>query len=218
MEPEYITYKRFNDIALAGELADLFERNDIKYFMVEEVQSFNPTFSYSELKEYTIKIKGEEFEKGNQLLKTIADDDINIIDKDYYLLSFSNNQLIDVITKEDEWNAFDVQLSRKLLVEKGITISDDEISGIRKKRIEELKTPESSQKAWIIIGYLFAICGGILGFFIGWHLSTYKKTLPNGEIVFGYTEHDRKQGKRIFYLSFLGLIITFAYKITTVIS
>jgi len=213
MDPEFITYKKFNDIALANELAELLDANNVKYFLEEEAPSFDPSFSYAHTKEYVVKVMPDDFERVNEVVKENAEENIGEVESDYYLLSFTNQELMDVITKADEWNAFDVQLARKLLAERGNAISDDEIEEIEKKRIEELKVTEPSQSSWIIWGYAFAFGGGILGFFIGWHLWTYKKTLPNGEMLYGYSENDRGQGKIIFYLSFVGLAIAFIYKL-----
>jgi len=213
MEPEFITYKKFNDIALANELAKLLDANNIKYFLEEEAPSFDPSFSYAHTKEYVVKVMPGDFEQINKLVKENAEENIGEVESDYYLLSFTNQELKDVITKADEWNAFDVQLARKLLAERGFAISDDEIEIIEQKRIEELKANEPSQWSWIIWGYAFAAAGGILGFFIGWHLWTHKKTLPTGEMVYSYSEHDRGQGRYIFYLSFVGLAIAFMYKL-----
>jgi hypothetical protein len=211
MEPEFITYKKFNDVALANELAELLDSNDVKYFLEEEAPSFDPSFSYAHTKEYVVKVMPDDFEQVNELVKENANESIGDVESDYYLLSFTNQELMDVIAKADEWNAFDVQVARKLLAERGNVISDDEIEEIEEKRIEELKITEPSQWSWIIWGYGFASGGGVLGFFIGWHLWTYKKTLPNGEMVYSYSEHDRQQGKYIFYLSFVGLAIALVY-------
>lgn len=218
MEPEFITYKKFNDVALANDLAELLEANNVKYFLDEEAPNFNPAFSYAEGKEYVVKIIPEDFEQVNELLKQDADESIGEVESDYYLLSFTSQELMDVITKADEWNPFDVQLARKLLAERGNAISDDEIEEIEEKRIEELKTTEPSQWWWIVWGYAFASGGGVLGFFIGWHIWTHKKTLPNGEMVYSYSENDRQQGKYIFYLSFVGLTVVFVYKLLPLFS
>ncbi|WP_394772469.1 hypothetical protein [Mucilaginibacter sp.] len=213
IEPEFITYKKFNDVVLANELAELLDANDVKYFLEEEAPSFDPSFSYAHTKEYTVKVMPGDFEQVNELVKENAEENIREVESDYYLLSFTNQELMDVITKADEWNAFDVQLARKLLAERGNAISDDEIEVIEEKRIEELKVNEPSQAGWIVVGYVFAVVGGILGFFIGWHLWTYKKTLPNGEMIYAYSESNKRQGKIIFYLSFVGLAVAFVYKL-----
>jgi hypothetical protein len=213
MEPKFITYKRFNDIALADELTELLEENNIRYFLEEEAQGFNPTFSYTDTKEYVVKIMPDDFEQVNELLKDDANENTAEVETDYYLLNFTNEELMELITKADEWNAYDVQLARKLLAERGNALSDEKIAEIEETRIAELKATEPSQSSWIVWGYGLAFGGGVLGFFIGWHLWTYRKTLPNGEQVYGYSESDRQNGKIIFYLSFVGLAIAFTYKL-----
>jgi hypothetical protein len=212
MEPEFITYQKFNDVALANELAELLENHNVKYFLEEESQSFDPTFSYANSREYVVKVQPSDFEQVNVLLKNTANDTLGEVESDYYLLSFNNNELMEILAKADEWNAFDVQLARKLLAERGHAISDKEIANLEEDRIAALKTTEPSQGWWIFVGYVFAAAAGVLGFFIGWHLWTYKKTLPNGEMIYSYSEKDRKQGMIIFYLSFIGLAIAFGYK------
>ncbi|WP_428330454.1 hypothetical protein [Mucilaginibacter sp.] len=214
MKPEFITYKKFNDIALANQLSELLEKHNVAFFVEEEALSFDPTFAYNDTRQYAVKISSNDFETVNELLLHEANEDITEADKDYYLFSFTDSELLDVITKADEWNAYDVQLARKLLAARGKTISDEELNAIEEKRIEELKEPEASQSTWIIIGYIFALGGGILGCFIGWHLWSYKKTLPNGERLFNYSEKDRNQGKIIFYLSLVCFALWLVYKFT----
>jgi hypothetical protein len=217
MEPEFITYQKFSDIALANAMAEQLDNHHIQYLIAEESFSFDPAFRMNNaLKEYAVKIKNTDFEKANQILKDDESADVTEIDADYYLYAFTNDELMEVITKADEWSAFDNVLALKLLAERGISISEKEIAEINKKRIEELRAPEAPQTFYIVIGYLAALLGGILGIFIGWHLSTYKKTLPNGDRVYDYNENDRKHGKRIFYLSVIIFIIAIIYKIAPV--
>jgi hypothetical protein len=214
MEPEFITYQKFNDPAFANDLAGLLEEHGIEYTVEEQSTGFDPSLVMSNAPvDYAVKIKSEDFEKVNQLLKESETRDVEAIGKDYYLFTFTDDELLEVVTKADEWSAFDVVLARKLLAERGKSISDEEISKIHEHRIEALKEPEPPQTLWIVVGYILAFGGGVLGFFIGWHLSTYKKTLPDGERVYGYTENDRKHGRRILYLSFIGLAIALAIRL-----
>ena len=215
MEPEFITYQKFNDLALANELAALLEQHNINYLVEEDSLTFNPSFALNDelSKNYAVKINANDFEQVNELLKQQASENIGEVEKDYYLFNFTDDELKDVVVKADEWSPFDVQLARKLLSERGKAVSDSEIADLEEKRIEELKEPEPSQTWWIFVGYVFALAAGVLGFFIGWHLWSYKKTLPNGERVYMYSESDRRQGKFIFYLSFVALAFAFAYRL-----
>lgn len=212
MELEFVTYQRFNDVEFANLLTALLEENDIPFIMNEEGPVFDPSFSFREdTSHYAVKIRSEDFDRVNQLLVQ-NEAEAQVIDEDYYLFDFSDEELKEVLEKADEWSAFDIALSRKILAERGRPISDNELHNLKNKRLEELKAPEKSQKIWIIIGYICAFMGGVLGLFIGWHLFTHKKTLPNGEKVYGYTEQDRKQGKTIFYISILFTIIDIVLK------
>jgi hypothetical protein len=228
MEPEFITYQKFNDLALANELAALLEQHNINYLVDEDSLTFNPSFALNDelSKNYAVKINANDFEQVNELLKQQASENIGEVEKDYYLFSFTDDELKDVVVKADEWNAFDVQLARKLLSERGKAVSDSEIADLEEKRIEALKEPEPSQLTWVILGYIIAIASlvmpffiSIIGLFIGWHLSSYKKTLPNGERVYAYNEADRKHGKRIFYIGIIvflfGLIWFFINNVST---
>ena len=216
MEPKFITYQKFNDIALANELAELLEGHGISHRVEEDSLTFNPSFNLNDelSKEYAVKISADDFEQVNELLKQDASEYIDDVEKDYYLFDFSDDELKDVVAKADEWSAFDVQLARKLLADKGKAITDAELESLEEKRIEELKVTEPSQTGWIVIGYIFSLLGGILGVFIGWYLKSSKKTLPNGERVYEYSERDRWHGKVIFFISILALILSVIYRVT----
>ena len=209
MEPEYITYQRFDAIALAEVLTDLLDENLIPYTVEEESFNFDPSLVLSNAKkEYAVKIKGEDFELVTELLENRETQNIDGVEEDYYLFSFTDEELIEVVTKSDEWSPFDEVLARKILADRGKAISDEAIEKIHEERIEALRQPDPPQTQWITIGYVMALLGGVLGIFIGWHIYTFKKTLPDGERVYGYTEHDRKQGKIIMWLS--GIIFALA--------
>jgi len=215
MEPDFITYQRFNDIALPNNLADILQRHSITYTIEEESLTFNPTFVLNNelANEYAVKIKSEDFEQVNQLLVEEETTNIDEVEADYYLFKFTNDELIDLITKADEWSAFDYLLAQKILTERGITINDKYLAELKEKRIEELKEPETPQTIWIVVGYMAAFLGGILGIFIGWHLLSSKKTLPNGEKVYDYNDRDRKHGRNIFYLSIIIFAIAVVIKV-----
>lgn len=207
MKEEFITFEKFSDQNSAKELGKLIAEQNIEFLLENNSFNFDPSFANNGFgKEYCIKLKKSDFEKANKVLADKSETEINDIDKDYYLLGFSEDELIEVISKNDEWNKFDVSLAKKLLKEKGKEITPERIEVIRQQRILELSKPEEDQKVYIILGYLSAFLGGLLGIFIGWHLLTYKKTLPNGSRIYAYSENDRKQGNRILIIGGIFLV------------
>jgi hypothetical protein len=213
MKEEFITFQKFNDQNSASELGDFFKEKKLEYVLEDNSLSFDPTFANNGFgKEFCIKLKQSDFEKANALLIEKAEGESIEIEKDYYLLSFTDKELLELIAASDEWSQFDVTLAKRLLKERGKEITPDEIEKIKSKRIEELSKPEEGQTTYIIIGYITAVLGGFLGMFIGWHLVTYKKTLPNGDRIYAYSGNDRKQGNRILIISVVFFVIWLFYR------
>ena len=214
MKEEFLIFQKFNTESQAEDFGSLLNVNRIE-FLIENISiNFDPILSNNEFgKEYCVKIKKDDFEKANDILREKAKTEINEVQDDYYLLSFTDEELIDVIEKSDEWNKFDVELAQKLLKERGNEITTEQISELKKQRIIELSKPEEGQNVYIIIGYVCALLGGLLGIFIGWHLTTYKKTLPNGNRIYAYSENDRKQGNRILILGIVCIVFWILYGI-----
>jgi hypothetical protein len=215
MSVNFLTFQQFNDFALAENLVDLLIENKIDYGVEEETVTINPlTAINNELtKVYRVRINADDFIRVNQLLKERNNQYVNDVEKDYYLFDFTNDELTEILEKEDEWSSFDHELAKKILTERGVDIDIVKLSCLSESRLNELRQPEKQQTTWRYLGYFFAVMGGVLGIFIGWHLSTHKKTLPNGERIYAYTESDRKQGKIILYLAifflFLSIILRF---------
>lgn len=197
---ELLTFQRFTKKERAEELIALLAKNDLVSVLEDNTSSLGDSFGTSYDAEFAVKLRAEDFEKANQVLIEDTVSDLDAIDKDYYLFSFSDVELRDVVAHRDEWNAFDFLLAQKLLKDRGHEIDQDELDQLKRERLAELSKPEPRQTGAIIAGYVMAFLGGLLGIVIGWYLSTYKRTLPNGDRVYHYGEDDRKHGKRILYL------------------
>lgn len=203
MTEQYSIFRTFSNFALATELRNTLENNNIETIIDDNSSPVDVTFSVgaSAQDKIEIRIKESDFEKAESILEIAAEEKLNDIDPNYYLFEFTNEELYDILLKSDEWNKFDYTLAQKILKERGKNIDKALIDTLKKQRLEELAKPEENQKPWIIGGYLFALLGGFLGIIIGYFLWTSKKTLPNGQKVFSYSAKDRKQGKIIFYIS-----------------
>ena len=163
---------------------------------------------------FEVHINEDDHQKAETLLTDLAKEDLNSVDKDYYLFAFSDDELIDVLIKKNEWNEFDVLLSQKILEERGVDINLNEIEKERELRDLELQQPEGGQTGWIIFGYITALIGGFIGILLGYSLWLSKKKLPNGTKVPAYNEDIRKHGKIIFYLGVFMFVILFILRLT----
>jgi hypothetical protein len=198
-------FRVFSTLIQAKELETLLNKNNVKTIITDNIAPVDITFTGNTLQnQYEVKIDFADFEKAEAILEKDAENILDEIDKDYYLLSFTNEELYEVLLKSDEWSLFDFKLAQRILTNRGKTIDLEMITSLKKDRLKILAQPEENQKPWIIAGYLFALLGGAIGILIGYSLWTSKKTLPNGERIYSYNNADRNSGKTIFII---GLII-----------
>jgi hypothetical protein len=127
----------------------------------------------------------------------LASSDLSQVDPDHYLFGFTNEELLALLAVPDEWSEFDYQLAIIILKDRGHEVSPEIVDELRQDRLRELAKPDTKNRVWIVIGYLLAAMGGLLGIIIRWHLATFKKTLPNGERVYDYSPRAREHGQRI---------------------
>ncbi len=204
----YVTFQKFSDRGAAIELAELLKSHKLDPVLEDASAAFDPSFAFSEIvKEYRIKLRREDFEKAESLLLQLSEKEVENLDKGHYLFGFTDEELIEVVSKPDEWNRVDYVLAKKLLKERGITIDPKDADNLKKKRLSELSKPYEGQTGWIIFGYILAFLGGLLGIFIGWHLCYHKRTLPNGERVYAYIKADRGHGNSILIIGVFCFII-----------
>ena len=205
MIENFNVFRSFSTLAQAQELEALLNENNISTVLGDNIAPVDVTFSGSTLlNKYEVKISPFDFEKAEFIVEEEAGNLLDKIDKEYYLFSFTNDELYEVLIKSDEWNPFDYKLAQKLLINRGEKVDAEMLDSLKKERLKALAKPEESQKSWIIAGYLFSFLGGGVGVIIGYSLWSSKKTLPNGERIYSYKSEDRKHGKNIFII---GLIV-----------
>lgn len=202
MQEEYSIFKKYPTLEQAAELKELLDKEGIEAVLGDNIPPVDVTFSGTTLQhEFEVRIKPSDFVRAEDLLEQQAEDLIDQVDKDYYLFNFTDEELYEILLKSDEWNEFDYTLAQKILSQRGKLIDKALLNSLKNERLKQLAQPEENQRAWIILGYVFAFLGGLLGIVIGYFLWTAKKTLPNGKKVYSYSEKDRKQGKYIFIIA-----------------
>lgn len=207
MTDTFLTFQKFNDIELAKEIAERLKQNDIEFLLEDNRKFFDPSFANNTFEpDISIKLRPADFAKAHKSLEAYYQKYLDNVDKDYYLFAFSDEELVEIISKPDEWGHFDYQLAQKILRDRGKEIKPEAADLLKTQRIRELAKPGTTDKYWIYFGYFSAIFGGLFGLIIGGTLAYFKKTLPNGETVYAYREEDRNHGIRILLISVVSLI------------
>ncbi|RZJ69606.1 hypothetical protein [Flavobacterium sp.] len=216
---EFVTFKRFNSKNAASALGDFFEKNGIDFVIEDDSAHVDLTFSGNLEKEFRVKLRPDDFEKAHKIIEDSVADELADLPPDYYLLSFSESELLDVLSAKDEWSAFDFMLAQKLLKDKGREVSEDELRSLEKERIDKLSEPDKPDAAVNFFGWITVIFGGIFGLVVGWYLSSHKKTLPNGARIFAFSDKDRKNGRAMLRWSLISIAFWVAlYFFTTLTS
>jgi len=213
MQATYLTFKKFPDVQSARGLQHFLIDNGIECVLADTSAQLGSAMAGELNKEYEVQLKQEDFERAEKLIEAYAEKQIDDLPDDYYLLTFTDEELYEVVLKHDEWSEFDYVLARRLLSERGKTIDEAEIKKLREQRIEDLSQPEGNQQGWVIAGYVLGLLGGFFGVITGYVLLTAKKTLPNGQVVPMYSTSDRRHGKTILILSIAVFVVSLAAKI-----
>ncbi|HVX52078.1 MAG TPA: hypothetical protein VHB48_18105 [Chitinophagaceae bacterium] len=220
---QFVTFQRFNDINLAMEFAEQLKQLRIYCEIDNQTAPFDVSFANNPLEDdIRIKLRPEDFEKANEALDNYYKSMLGTVDKDYYLLQFSNDELVEVLAKPDEWNRFDIQLAKKLLTDRGRQIPEGKLDELQRARLGNLKKEKRIDGLWLIIGYLlpllgflywghiigvvFSIYGSLTGIVAGIVLRYGRKTLPDGSRVYLYAGNVRLHGLLILVLSILAFL------------
>jgi len=207
MGDQLLTFQKFKDPEIANDIADKLRSAGIRCEIEDDHKFFDPTFSRNPLQnEIRVKLDPADFSKATKVLDDYYRSQLDTVDKDYYLFDFTDEELLQILTKPDEWGPLDYQLAQKILSDRGKEITGVELQSLKSQRISELEKPERSPTGLIIAGYISAVLGGIFGLVIGWILSTTKRTLPDGQFVYTYNSSDRQHGRIISGIALLMLI------------
>ena len=200
--PELIAYYAYPNPAVAQNLLTLLDEQQILYTTDHAPARFNAALSVTSTEQFVVRLRPDDFTRVRQLEEQQAAAALAIdeLPSDYYLFTFSNAELWELLGQPNAWSSHDVALASRLLRERGETITDDALQTLRAQHTAALAVPDPSPTGWIVAGYALALMGGVIGMAIGWSLWRYRKTLPDGREVPGFSENDRYQGRVILVL------------------
>lgn len=173
----FLKFRQYTDKGAALALVETLSQSGIQVEIEAQAASFDPAFARSEINvDYCVKLKKEDFKKAEALLKEQAAQELQTVDKGHYLFRFSDEELRDVVAREDEWSEYDVLLAQQILTQRGQAIPPQQLREMKAARLMELARPEKSPENLIAAGYIMALLGGFVAIMIGWHLRTQENT------------------------------------------
>jgi hypothetical protein len=198
MDSTFQNFRAFESEESAGvALGNLLTQAEIPYQVVPVSKDNDLMWGKAEMPMSTwLQIRKADFEKVNYLLEESAYQTVEL-DNTHFLNSFTEQELMEVMYKADEWSAEDVVMARKILEKRGKKITAESLNGLKQKRLNDLQKPKPAESWLLIIGFGIALLGGFFAIMIGWSFYTSTKTLPNGKNFYVYDKNSRTQGRNM---------------------
>ena len=161
MLASFLTFQKFNDPGLASAIADKLKERRIDC-VVERVQPLLEPSFFRNTVEQTIhlKVRATDFEKATRALEEHYEHQLQDVDPGYYLYSFTDVELLDIVAKPDEWGQFDYVLARELLAERGLPIPDETIEEMKQQRLRQLAQQARAESFREMLMRLFRVGPG----------------------------------------------------------
>lgn len=214
-------YDQFHNQKDAKPLLTLLKSNNIPYEVETPKQLIDTVLGgEAPMPKVFVKIALQNFQRLNKLveeetLRLIQDGKISL--KKHFLNEYSNDELLEVLSKPDEWNFDTTVIAKHLLLSRGIELNDRQIKELREKRLGEIRKPRKGSRAWIIALLLLGVfgCTLLLWWYVGYlanlticlGMSYYYwmdvTTDPNGGRFYTFDLQTRNWGKAIFILAII---------------
>ena len=207
------TFRQYNSAEEAAAIVAKLEAVGIQGLLSDNQPAFDATFAYNSAQRlYTLSLSPSDKQRAEALLAQWAEVEAQYVDPDHYLLTFTVDELYDVLRHPAEWDILDVKIATRLLRERGHKVTDSDLAQLRAQETAALAQSVPVGWVWLVNGYLFAMMGGAFGILIGYFIRNAHKTLPDGSKVWLHPESDRRHGK---YMIVIGVVMFFMFVFVT---
>ena len=105
---ELITLRKLALVEHAEELKKILLKNDIPCDIKEQEGDLDSSFQgVIETFKFEVRINEADREKAEAVLEKMAFAELEDIDPEYHLYQFTDEELMEILIKRDEWNEFD---------------------------------------------------------------------------------------------------------------
>ncbi len=224
-------YDRFLALDDARFLISLLESNHIQH-EVENPKQIMDTVLGGDGNNYIpkifVKVPLKDFERVNRLVeeemgRLIQVGKINL--KDHFLSDYTDEELLDVVRKPDEWSYDTTVIARHLLESRGVELKQEQIKAMQEERIQTIRQPKKGSVGWISslfalgalgpflmfltwAGYLGVIC---ICFGMGYYFWKDMATDPRGERYFTFDKATQRSGQQIVILTAVVNVVLWAW-------
>lgn len=204
--PQLVLLREFRDEESLRELISLLQEVGIDTFLHDSSSGFDVTFAYNKTTQFwQIWVDQSNEEKAKLICKQFDEEIVAQLTDDYYLFSFSNKELLDIINHPEAWSSVDLMLAQKLLDKNGIPVDSEVVEHKIQLSKASLDESDSVPQYVITLGYVLSIIGGAFGLAIAMILIFSKKTTSDGNRIHRFDKASRTSA----YIMILVFLIVF---------
>jgi len=142
---EFINYHTFSNLEEASNLIEILDKNQIQFEINDSTLHFDvvPLSANPMENGVVIKIRAEDKERVDKIFQIDTEKDFIF---DHYLLSFSDNDILDVIVNPEEWTEEEIELAKKISKQRNLKPTAEQVKSLRKNtdKIKEQIRNENS--------------------------------------------------------------------------
>lgn len=225
----YSSFQKFTSQAEADEMVQVLSANGIPAVVEKDQEVLDKNFVGTQYDVYyRVMIAAADFDRAWQVLIAAAHVNLDEVPADYELLSFTKDELLDVIAKPDEWGAYNYNIAIALLRRQNVDIDMEKVTAIKQAHIAEISRNRELSGSWYGGGYAFSVLAilcyimgmrgayfwlygfyylpGTLGIILGIYIRFVRKTLPDGKRIYAFSNRARIHGLVMIILGIIALL------------
>lgn len=234
---EWMTLETFGSLDEAKALVELLKENAIEASLVNDANMggdpLGLDFQNRGADSCIVRVHAKDIDRARRILEAGVRAGVSSADEVSMemLGNFSDEELLEILQKQDEWNPENVILAQKILESHGKVYSEEDLKRFFDDRVEVLRKPTAVKISSVLLAffgvvfslvldagnflfldckdYLYALLASgfcaCLSFIAGLNWTYRRKRLPNGEKVFAFSPGLRKVAFVELVLSALAL-------------
>jgi len=126
----------------------------------------------------------------------------------------TDQELLDIYSNSGEYQDSFVMLARQELLDRGVRLEEIEKEKDSKLALfkSEFENGKKGNEVYIILGFISAVLGGLLGIIFGYIFSQTKHSGPDGERFYVYEKKTRDLGRIMMLVGVFMLLISLIYQ------
>ncbi len=219
----FAVFRKLNKKEDLEDILEILKENDISYRARENKAMLDSVIIGQALNEnFWIEIFDYEFKRANQILEAAASSNYSQEDiSQHYLNELDDDELMEVLTKPDEWNQDATVMAKLILENRGKSVNERQIKQTIDDRLVEMKQPKSAslfaRLGFIVLalvcGYfshrilVMAGVGSMVCVLTGFYYATFKETAPDGERYLAFDSSTRQYGWILIGIAILAFLL-----------